>query len=240
MEKFTYIDKELDLLINQGLKRELKVVLTAGGPWVELTNGKRVLQFASNNYLGLCNHPEIMNASKTAASKYGTGSTGSRLLSGTTELHEELEKALAEFQFSESAIFFSSGYLTNAGVLSALIGKEDVVYSDELNHASIIDGIKLSGAGNFIYNHNDTNHLEILIQENKNNYRRNFIVTDTVFSMDGDIAPLQDIGLIAEKHNCITIVDEAHAIGIFGKNGCGLVEELNLMDLFPIRIGTCS
>lgn len=240
MNDFNFVDEELELLSQKGLKRELKTVLTAPGPWVELAGGKRVLQFASNNYLGLANHPEIINAFKAALGKYGTGSTGSRLLSGTTELHIFLEKTLAEFEGSESAIFFSSGYSANVGVISALVGKEDVVFSDELNHASIIDGIKLSGAKKLIYNHCDYNHLEKLVQENKNNFRRSFIITDTVFSMDGDIAPLREIGLIAQNHNCLTIVDEAHATGVFGKGSSGIVEELNLDHLFPIKIGTCS
>ena len=240
MNTFSFVDEELELLSIQGLKRELKTVLTAGGPWAEIEGGKRVLQFASNNYLGLANHPEISNASKSAVSKYGTGSTGSRLLSGTTELHMQLEKTIAEFENTESSIFFSSGYLANVGVLSSLINKDDVVYSDELNHASIIDGIRLSGASKFIYNHNDFKHLEELIKENKDKHKRNFIVTDTVFSMNGDIAPLAEIGLIAQKNNCITIVDEAHATGVFGKRGAGIIEELSLEKYFPIKIGTCS
>ena len=240
MNDFNFADEELNLLIEKKLKRELKTILTAPGPWVELSNGKRVLQFASNNYLGLANHPEIINAAKAAMSKYGTGSTGSRLLSGTTELHATLEKEIALFEGSESAIFFSSGYLANTGTISALTGKEDGIYSDELNHASILDGMKLSGAQRFIYHHLDINHLEDLIQKNKGRFRRNFIITDTVFSMDGDLAPLQEIGLIAEKYNCIPIVDEAHATGIFGKSGAGLVEELDLKDIFQIKIGTCS
>ena len=240
MANFDFIDKELDRLTNEGLKRELKTVLTPAGSWVELSTGKRILQFASNNYLGLANHPEIINAGKQAFSKYGAGSSGSRLLSGTTELHMQLEKNLADFHNSESSIFFSSGYLTNIGVISALANKEDAIYSDELNHASIIDGIRFSGASKFIYNHNDMKHLEVLIQENKDNYKRTFIITDSVFSMDSDIAPLGEIGLLADKYNCLTLVDEAHAIGIFGKNGAGLVEELNLQDYFPLRTGTCS
>ncbi len=240
MNDFNFIDEELEFLTKSGLKRELKTVITGGGPWVELSGKKRVLQFSSNNYLGLSNHPEVINACKAAASKYGTGSTGSRLLSGNTELHTSLEKALAEFEDAESSVFFSSGYATNLGVISALINKDDAVYSDELNHASIIDGIKLSGVQKFIYNHNDVSHLELLLKENKDSFKRNFIITDTVFSMDGDIALLEEIGLIAEKYNCFTIVDEAHATGVFGKKGCGVIEELNLGKYFPIKIGTCS
>lgn len=240
MNNFSFVDEELSLLAVQGLRRELKVVLTASGPWVELSSGKRVLQFGSNNYLGLANHPEIINAYKAAVSKYGAGSTGSRLLSGTTLLHTQLENAIAKFEDTEGAIFFSSGYSTNLGVLSSLVSKEDIVFSDELNHASIIDGIKLSGASKFIYRHNHTEHLKELIQQNKDNFKKKFIVTDTVFSMDGDIALLPEIVSVSEEYDCIPIVDEAHATGVFGKNSSGVVEELNLKECFPIRIGTCS
>lgn len=240
MNDHSFINEELQHLIEQGLKRELKTVITAGGPWVELEGGKRVLQFSSNNYLGLANHPEIINAAKSAVSKYGTGSTGSRLLSGTTELHTTLEKSIAEFEKTESSIFFSSGYAANIGVISALAGKEDVIYSDELNHASIIDGIRLSGANKFIYDHNNVNHLEDLLKQNKDKFKKSFVITDSIFSMDGDTAPLKEIGLLAEKYNCLTIVDEAHATGIFGNNGSGLIEELGLQNYFPVKVGTCS
>ncbi len=240
MNNFSYIDKELEILTTQGLKRELKTVLTAGGPWVEIAGGKRVLQFGSNNYLGLANHPELINASKNAVSKFGVGSTGSRLLSGTSLLHSQLEDIISDFESSESTLFFSSGYAANLGVLSSLINKDDAVYSDEYNHASIIDGIKLSGANKLIFNHKDSNHLEKLIQENKDKHKRNFIVTDTVFSMDGDIANLEEIAALAEKYNCITVADEAHATGIFGKKSSGVIEELELKESFPIKIGTCS
>ncbi len=240
MNNFTFIDEELNQLSNQGLKRELKVLANACNPWVELENGKRVLQLGSNNYLGLANHLELIKASNIASTNFGIGSSGSRLLSGTTSLHIELEKTIANFENTESAIFFSSGYSANVGVLSSLIGKEDAVYSDEFNHASIIDGIRLSTATKFIYKHNNYNNLEQLIKENVNNFKRSFIITDTVFSMDGDIAPLNEIAKIAEKYDCITIVDEAHATGVFGENGSGVIEEYGLSKYFPIRIGTCS
>lgn len=240
MNDFTFIDDEINLLTSQGLKRELKTVITAGGPWVELSDGKRVLQFASNNYLGLANHPEIINAGKASISKFGAGSTGSRLLSGSTELHGRLEKILADFEGTESTMFFNSGYLANIGVIPALACKEDAIFSDESNHASIIDGIRLSGAAKFIYAHNDVKQLENLLCENQTKFRRSFIITDTVFSMDGDIACLSDIATLVEKYNCFTIVDEAQATGIFGKKNTGIVEEAGLQEYFPLRIGTCS
>ena len=240
MNDLSYLDEELELLVKQSLKREIKTVISACGPWVELSGGKRVLQFGSNNYLSLANHPELINAAKAALGKYGVGSSGSRLLSGTTELHSQLEKTIADFESSESAIFFSSGYLTNVGVISALAGKEDVIFSDEYNHASIIDGIRLSGSRTFIYKHNDMNDLENLIKENSVSYRNRFIVTDTVFSMDGDIARLGEIGRLSKKYNCITLADEAHATGIFGQKSTGVVEELGLSEFFPVRTGTSS
>lgn len=240
MNDLTSIEEDLRKIEEQLLKREIKTVTTAGGPWVELSNGERVLQFASNNYLGLANHPEIINASKLAMSKYGVGSTGSRLLSGTTLLHEELERIIAGFENTESAVFFSSGYSANIGLLSAVLKESDAVYSDEYNHASIVDGIRLSKAQKFIYKHNDMNMLEELLSKNALNYKNNFIVTDSVFSMDGDIANLHEIKNLAEKYNCINILDEAHATGIFGKTGSGLAEETNLQEYFPVRIGTCS
>lgn len=240
MDIFSFIDEELNFISNEGLKREFKTVMSAPGPWVELEGNKRVLQFASNNYLGLCNHPEIINATKAAVSKYGVGSTGSRLLSGTTELHTKLESVLSDFEGTEATILFSSGYSANLGVLSALLTPEDAAYSDELNHASIIDGVRLSKATKFIYKHNDMEHLESLVKENYNKYKKNLIVTDTVFSMDGDIALLENIAQVAGKYNCLTLLDEAHATGVFGKNGSGVTEHLKLENLFPIKIGTCS
>ena len=238
-----YIEDELNLLEQNDLKRNPRIIKSESGPWVELEdgkNGKKVLQLGSNNYLGLANHPDLIQASHNAMVKYGVGSTGSRLLTGTTILHHELEMEIAKFESSEASIFFSSGYSANLGVLSSLIDKNYAVYSDELNHASIIDGIRLSGATKFIYNHNNVRHLENLVSENCKNFKRNFIVTDTVFSMDGDIAPLKEIAEISKNYNCIPVLDEAHATGVFGKNGCGVVEELNLEEYFPIRIGTCS
>ena len=240
MNEYSFVDEKLQLIEQNLLKRELKTVVTASGPWVQLEGGKRVLQFASNNFLGLSNHPEVISAAVAAAKMFGVGSTGSRLLSGNYGLHIKLENALAEFEGSEAGIFFSSGYSANVGVLSALLDKNDAVYSDEFNHASIIDGIRLSGASKFIYNHNDMVHLESLLKENSPRFAKNMIVTDTVFSMEADVAPLADIARVAEKYNCLTVVDEAHATGVFGKTCSGLVEELNLSKYFPIKTVTCS
>ena len=240
MNDFSFIDEKRNDLEKNNLIRNMKVVNSASGPWVELSCGKRVLQFGSNNYLGLANHPDIVNSFKTSITKYGVGSSGSRLLSGNTDLHCHLEQSLADFEGAESAMFFSSGYSANVGVISALLDKESAVYSDELNHASIIDGIKLSGANKFVYNHLDLNHLERLLEKNAKNYKKNFIITDTVFSMDGDLANLAGIAELADKYNCITLVDEAHAGGIFSHDGSGLVRSLNLDSKFPLRVGTCS
>jgi len=240
MYDFNYIDEELNKLQSLNLKRELKTIITANGPWVELSSGQRVLQFASNSYLGLTNHPDLINATKAAVTKYGVGSTGSRLLSGTLELHTVLEDNIALFQKSEGALFFTSGYAANVGVISSLLSPQDTVYSDELNHASIIDGIRLSGAHKFIYNHNDIEELEKLAQSNEGKYNRSFLVTDSVFGMNGDLAKLSEIAKVTEKYKIIPIVDEAHAIGVFGAQGAGYVSELKMEHMFPIRIGTCS
>lgn len=240
MHDFTYLLDKLNILAQDNLIREMKVSVTAAGPWVEFDNGKRVLQFASNNYLGLANHPDLINSVKSAITKFGVGSSGSRLLSGTNETHVLLEKNLSDFLRKESTLFFSSGYSTNIGVLSALFTFEDAVFSDECNHASIIDGIRLSRATKFIYKHNDMNDLEKIIIANKDKYKKSYLVTDTVFSMDGDLAKLTDISDLCLKYNVIPIVDEAHAIGVFGTDGSGLVSELNLQENFPIIIGTCS
>lgn len=237
---FSFLNEELKLLEDANLKRTLNVISTASGPWVELADGKRLMQFASNNYLGLANHPDLINATKSAASKFGVGSTGSRLLSGTLEIHSILEAKLADFESSESSMFFSSGYAANIGLMSSFLSEDDAVYSDELNHASIIDGIRLSKATKFIYKHNDMEDLQRLVNSNSLKFKKNVIVTDSVFSMNGDIANLKSIAEIATQYNCLTIVDEAHATGVYGKTGAGLVEELEMKDFFPIKIGTCS
>lgn len=240
MDNLNFIDEELIRLEEKNLKREIKEISSGSGPWVELSSGHKVLQFASNNYLGLANNPEILNAANSATIKYGIGSTGSRLLSGTSSLHIQLEKAIADFQKSEASLFFSSGFMANMGVISSLVSDNDIVFSDENNHASIIDSIKLTKAKTIVFKHNDLNHLESLINENLDSGKRMFLIIETMYGVDCDGPNLNELANIIKKYNLIPIVDEAHSVGVFGKKGEGLILKEGLQDVFNIRIGTCS
>ena len=196
--------------------------------------------FCSNDYLGLSTHPEIKKASANALETWGTGSTASRLLSGSLELHHDLENVVAAFKGKEAALVFNSGFQANIGFIPALCNKGDIVFSDRLNHASIIDALRLSQADIVRFRHNDVNHLLELIQQRRADYKNAWIVTETVFSMDGDICPLKDIIPIKNEYDCALIVDEAHATGIFGTNGSGIVEQAGCVDDVDIIMGTFS
>jgi len=203
-------------------------------------NNPLALQFSSNNYLGLANDELLKEAASDAVKKYGIGSTGSRLISGTHRLHFELEEKIADLKGTEKALVFSTGYAANLGALSAVLGEGDAVYSDRLNHASIIDGIKLSRANKFVYDHCNLTDLEKQLSENHHKYRLNLIVTDSVFSMDGDLAPLKEIVALKNKYNALLFVDEAHAFGIYGPNGQGLAHELGVNNAIDIQMGSLS
>lgn len=194
--------------------------------------------FSSNDYLGLAGHPELKEASKKAIEELGTGSSASRLLSGDLEIHHELEEKTALLKNKESALVFNSGYQANVGVISSLCKAGDAVFSDKLNHASILDGIFLSGARLFRFLHNDPNHLESLLRKSAGKFRERLIVTETIFSMDGDRPPLKELIGLKEKYNCKIMVDEAHATGVFGKNGSGVVAEDGLTDRVDLIMGT--
>ncbi len=200
-------------------------------------NGKRVLNLCSNNYLGLAGHPKLIEAEINTAKEFGAGSTGSRLISGTTSLHLELERRVALLKKTEKAIIFNTGYMANLGVLYALIGSNDAIFSDELNHASIIDASRLSRGKVFVYRHNDMEHLETLLKSGKN-FNKKIVVTDSVFSMDGDIAKLPDIVFLAGKYSGIVMTDDAHATGVLGENGGGSGEYFRLSDKIHIQMGT--
>ncbi len=201
-------------------------------------NTNKILDFSSNDYLCLSEHPDVIDAVKNGL-KYGFGSTGSRLTSGDIN-HQILEEKIAEFKGTERSLIYSTGYATNVGVISSLCKKEDLILSDKLNHASIIDGCRLSKSDVLIYNHCDVNHLRDLIEENGNNYNNLFIITDGVFSMDGDIAPLNDLKKIADEYNGILIIDDAHGTGVLG-NGKGTLKHFNLKPSDNIiQIGTLS
>src|SRR5688572_3946140 len=194
MSKLDWLTQEIDGLKEQGLYNRIRTIGSAQGAWLTV-DGKNVLNFCSINYLGLANHPKIVEAAKEATKKYGVGPAAVRSIAGTTDLHVQLEQRLAKFKGAEDVITFQSGFAANLGTISALVGKEDMVFSDRLNHASIIDGCRLSGAKIIPYEHNDPSALEDAIKDTRSvsNFRRALIVTDGVFSMDGDIAPLPDL-----------------------------------------------
>jgi 8-amino-7-oxononanoate synthase len=231
-----FIHSELEKIKESGLYRRLRLV--DGDQDATLTvDGREVVNFSSNNYLGIANHPELAVAAKAAIDRYGCGSGASRLITGNMTLHEELELKLAEFKGTESALVFNSGFQANTGVLSTLVGEGDVIFSDALNHASIIDGCRLARARTQIYQHRDLDQLELQLREAPSGARR-LIVTETIFSMDGDEAPLAAIVGLAEKYDAMVMVDEAHATGIFGANGAGVVVKLGLGERVLVQMGT--
>jgi len=237
--KIDWITEEIQGLRNAGLYNRIRTLSSPQGAWLTV-DGQKVLNFCSNNYLGLANHPRLVEAVKKAIEKYGVGPGAVRSIAGTMELHIELEKRLARFKGVESAITFQSGFNANLATIPALVGKEDVVFSDRLNHASIIDGCRLSGAKIIAYDHCDVSSLETAIKDNLANYRRALIVTDGVFSMDGDVAPLEKIYEVAERYDLLLMVDDAHGEGVLGKGGRGIVDHFNLHGKVDIEVGTLS
>lgn len=229
---------ELETIKKEGRYKDIVVWESASGPWMKL-NGRDVLQFSSNNYLGLTGHLELARAAHEAIDTYGAGSGSVRTIAGTLAIHDELERELAEFKGTEAALVFQSGFATNQGVLSSLLESGDVVISDELNHASIIDGIRLTKADRKIFRHKDMNELETILKS-CTGYRRKIVVTDGVFSMDGDIAPLPEIVELAEAHDAIVYVDDAHASGVLGRSGKGSTDHFGLHGRVHIQVGTLS
>ncbi len=228
-------DDELDHIRAAGLWRELRRIEGAVDTWVEV-DGRRALLLCSNNYLGLANHPALADAAADAARRYGVGAGASRLISGSLAIHRDLETRLARFEHTEAAVLFPTGYHANLGAITALVGKGDAVFSDRLNHASIIDGCRLSGADVHVYPHADVEALGALLRRHP--ARRRLVVTDSVFSMDGDHAPLRAIAAVAAAHGALLMVDEAHATGVEGPNGAGLVEALALGGAVDVQMGT--
>ena len=203
-------------------------------------DGKEYRDFASNDYLGLAGHPEIKEAAKRAVEEFGVGASASRLLSGDMEIHHQLEEKIARFKAKEAALVFNSGYQANVGLISALCEAGDAVFSDRFCHTSILDGIVLSGARGFRFRHNDIGHLEALLKKTDGKFKDRLIITETIFSMDGDRPPLKEMVALREKYNCRIMVDEAHATGIFGKNGSGIVEDEQLTESIDFVMGTFS
>ncbi|MCX6078372.1 MAG: glycine C-acetyltransferase [Chloroflexi bacterium] len=239
MSKTDWITQELDSLKQAGLYNRIRTIESPQGAWL-VVDGKRVLNFCSNNYLGLANHPDIVAAAKKAIDTLGVGPAAVRSIAGTMSLHVELEKRLAAFKGVEAVITFQSGFSANLATIPALVGKEDVIFSDRLNHASIIDGCRLSGAKIIAYEHNDPASLDDQIKANLGQFRRALIVTDGVFSMDGDIAPLPDIYEVAKKYDILLMVDDAHGEGVLGNGGRGIVDHFGLHGKVDVEIGTMS
>ena len=235
---FEHITEAINEMKEQGTFRKLVPLESAQGNEVTI-DGNAYVQLSSNNYLGLANHPRLKQAAMEAVEQFGAGTGSVRTIAGTFEMHEAFERELAEFKHTEAALVFQSGFATNLGVLSALLGPEDVVISDALNHASIIDGIRLTKAARRIYKHVDLDDLEKALQETQE-YRTRLIVTDGVFSMDGNIAPLPEIVELAEKYDAAVMVDDAHASGVLGENGRGTVNHFGLDGRVALQVGTLS
>lgn len=237
--KIQWIKDELDQLQQNGTMNRIRTIGSAVGQKM-VVEGKCVLNFCSNNYLGLANHPALTKAATDAIAEYGVGPAAVRSIAGTTDLHVKLEKKLAAFKGVESAITFQSGYCANLAVFPALVNKEDAIFSDELNHASIIDGCRLSGAKIIRYAHCDAADLQRVIREAKGSYRRAIIITDGVFSMDGDIAPLDKLYEVAHEYQMLLMVDDAHGEGVLGTGGRGIVDHFHLHGKVDVEIGTMS
>lgn len=238
-DKLAWIQDELQTLHDAGLYNRIRTLDSPQGAWL-VVDGKKVLNFSSNNYLGLANHPRIVQASKEAIDKYGVGPAAVRTIAGTMSLHVELDRRLAAFKGVEAAISFQSGFVANLGTIPALVGKQDAIFSDELNHASIIDGCRLSGAKIIRYAHIDPEDLETQLKQHRADYRRALVVTDGVFSMDGDVAPLDKIYEVTKNYDAILMVDDAHGEGVLGKGGRGIVDHFNLHGKVDVEIGTLS
>ena len=238
-KRLEWVQQELDSLKEAGLYNNIRTLGSPQGAWL-LVDGSKVLNFCSNNYLGLANNPTIIKAAKDALDRYGSGPGAVRSIAGTMEIHLELEKRLAAFKGVEAAITFQSGFCANLATIPALVGKEDVIFSDELNHASIIDGSRLSGARIVKFAHADPADLEKVINENAGTYRRALMITDGVFSMDGDVAPLDKEYEITNKYDVMLMVDDAHGEGVLGRGGRGIVDHFGLHGKVDVEVGTLS
>jgi 8-amino-7-oxononanoate synthase len=235
-----FVSEHLEVLRAKGLYRRMRALESAQDSWV-MFEGRRVLNLCSNNYLGLAGHPEVKKAAAQAIERWGCGSGASRLICGTLAPHRELESRLAVFKGTEAALLYSSGYAANMGIIPAIVGEEDAVFSDELNHASIIDGCRLSRARVAVFPHNNLDVLESKLRRvASGKSRRKLIVVDSVFSMDGDLAPLPELAKLAEKYGCLLMVDEAHATGVLGPGGRGLVTHFGLEESVTISMSTLS
>jgi len=238
-ERLQFIEDEMNRLQDESLFINIRTMDSAADGWMEV-DGRRVLNFCTNNYLGLANHPRLKQAAREAVAGWGVGPAAVRTIAGTTALHLELEQRLAAFKGVEDALFVQSGFCANQAAIPPLVGKGDVIFSDSLNHASIIDGCRLARAKIIVYEHCNPLDAEAKIKEHLPNYRRGLLITDGVFSMDGDIAPLDELYGVADRYGVMTMVDDAHGEGVLGHGGRGIVDHFGLHGKFDVEIGTLS
>ncbi len=239
MTKLDWVTRDIQELKNAGRYVPIRSLQSSQGAWVTI-DGKRILNLCSNNYLGFANNPEVKKAAIDAIEKYGVGAGAVRSIAGTSEVHNRLEKKVASFKHMEACLSFQGGLLANSGTLPVLVGKDDIVFSEELNHASIIDGLRLSSSKRVVYRHLDTEDLRKQLKEHRKEGIRALIVTDGVFSMDGDIAPLPEIAELGIEHDAMVYVDDAHGEGVLGDHGRGIVNHFNLAGKVDIEMGTFS
>ncbi len=239
MGKMDWVNEELKILKDSGRYVPIRVLESSQGAWVQI-NGKKMLNLCSNNYLGLANHPDVKRAMIDAIQYYGVGAGAVRSIAGTMDIHIRLEEKIAKFKHMENSLVYQGGLLANAGTIPALVGKDDVVFSEELNHASIIDGVRLSSAKRVVFSHLSAEDLELKLKDERKSGKKALIVTDGVFSMDGDIAPLPEIAELGEKYDAMVYVDDAHGEGVLGDHGRGIVDHFKLTDKVDIEMGTFS
>jgi glycine C-acetyltransferase len=237
--QLAHLTAQLDDLRARGTYFKLRVLDDAQAPVCHY-DGREVINLASNNYLGLCDHPKLREAAVAAIDKYGVGSGAVRTIAGTMRIHMELEEKIARFKGVEACVVFQSGFTANAGTVSSILGKEDFILSDELNHASIIDGARLSRAKIKVFRHKDVAHAEELLKEIQNEPGHKLVITDGVFSMDGDIGPVAALADLCEKYGAIMMVDDAHASGVLGRDGRGSVDHFNCTQRVDVQVGTLS
>jgi len=237
--QLAHLTAALDELRAKGTHFKLRILDDQQAPVCHY-DGKQVINLASNNYLGLANHPKLIEAALAATRTFGVGSGAVRTIAGTMRIHMELEEKIAQFKNVEACVVFQSGFTANAGTVSSILGKGDFILSDELNHASIIDGARLSGAKIKVFRHKDADHCEELLKEVENEPGRKLVITDGVFSMDGDIGPVDKLALLAEKYGAIMMVDDAHASGVLGRNGRGSVDHFGMHGKVDVQVGTLS
>ncbi len=239
MTKLNWMGEEIQALKDAGRYIPIRALESSQGAWVTIA-GKKVLNLCSNNYLGYANHPEVKKAAVDAIARYGVGAGAVRSIAGTNEMHIKLEEKVAGFKHMESCLTFQGGLLANSGTLPVLVGKEDIVFSEELNHASIIDGVRLSSAKRAVFRHLDTSDLRAQLKQHRSEGRRALIVTDGVFSMDGDIAPLPEIAELGAEFDAMVYVDDAHGEGVLGDHGRGIVDHFHLAGKVDVEMGTFS